>query len=310
MAWHPPGPQEEANATLYLEQQRAQMAEKQRREAADRAVADRTAAEQQFNTKLDSAYNSGLGYAQSRLGGTYDNIKEPLTAAFQRQKQLTPMGADPNSYFSNEFIDSSLNGIRDNRRQEYGRTADQLAGNGFANKIIDDKFDDTSLSNIYNEQYGNANDQLHRAYARGNLSPIGMSLAQKQLDTQGKAGMSHLQDLGGSVLGKYRGELSGIGDELHQKASGYNLGDTFDTSSFNNSVNDKKNEFGQRLEGDLRDATKGENLFNVDEIVGKAGVSQGLYNPASSASNINSSPIMDALGARKKRNTSASAGAF
>lgn len=308
-----PSPMQNARANVWEQQQRATMDETARAAQQARDETERTRKTGEFNTNLDSAYTRGLGYAQQRvgeLGLNYDEFKDPITSEFERQRGSVPqLDSNPGAYFGDDLVNRVLGRVRDTRRNQYGQQVNQFAGDGFADKAVGNDFDDTELKGIYDEQYGDASSQLQRSFARGNLSPIGMSLAQKQLDSQGRAGMSRLQDLGGGVLSKYRTELGDIGSKARTSAGGYELGNTFNVDDYKQQIDSKKGEFGQRLTGDIRDATKGENVFNVDDIIGKAGVSQGTYNPATSSATAGSSPIFGALSARKKRNTS-SAGAF
>jgi hypothetical protein len=307
-------PMRESRARIWEEQQRRDLDAKTAAAAEERARLQRESDTNAFNSKLNNAFNSSLDYAKGSLqsrGINFDDIRDPLTAEFVHQRNSVPdLAGDPRSYFDSSFVDSALNKIRDNRRESYSHALDSIAGSGFDRKLVGDNFDDSVIDSIYNDQYSNANDALQRAFARGNLSPVGMTMAQKQLEAQGRAGRAHLQDLGGSVLGRYRSELSDLGTQARSDAGKYELGGSFNPGDYQQRITDKTNEFGQRLEGDIRDATKGENVFDVDSIIGKSGISQGLYNPSTSSSNINRSPILDAMGARKKRNTSSSAGAF
>lgn len=308
-----PRPMETARANIWEQKQRQALELEARlaQEARDEETRQRKLGE--FNTNLDTAYNRGLSYAQDRvgqLGLNYDEFKDPIISEFQRQRGNIPqLDSNPGAYFGDDLVDRVLGRVRDTRRNQYGQQVNQFAGDGFADKAVGNEFDDTVLNNIYDEQYGDASSQLQRAFARGNLSPIGMSLAQKQLESQGRAGRSRLQDLGGGVLSRYRTELGDIGTAARTRAGGYELGGNFNADDYRQQIDTKKGEFGQRLEGDIRDATKGEQIFNVDDIIGKAGVSQGTYNPATASATASSSPIFGALSARKKRNTS-SAGAF
>lgn len=309
----PTPPMATARANVWEQRQRAAMDEEARVAQQARDDAERVRKTGEFNTNLDAAYTRGLGYAEGRvrdLGLNYDEFRDPITSEYERQRGSIPqLDSNPGAYFGDDLVDRVLGRVRDTRRNQYGQQVNQFAGDGFADKAVGNDFDDTELNTIYDEQYGDASSQLQRAFARGNLSPIGMSLAQKQLESQGRAGKSRLQDLGGGVLSRYRTELGDIGSKARTSAGGYELGNTFNVDDYKQQIDSKKGEFGQRLTGDIRDATKGEQIFNVDDIIGKAGVSQGTYNPATSSATASSSPIFGALSARKKRNTS-SAGAF
>lgn len=308
-----PSPMQTARANVWEQQQRASMDETARLAQEQRDEARRQRDLGEFNTNLDSAYNRGLGYAQDRvgqLGLNFDEFRDPITSEYQRQRGSIPkLDSNPGAYFGDDLVDRVLGRVRDTRRNQYGQEVDKFTGNGFADKEVGGDFDDSYLKGIYDEQYGDASSQLQRALARGNLSPVGASLAQRQLESQGRAGMSRLQDLGGGVLSRYRTELNDIGTRAKTDAGRYELGSTFNPEDYRQQINTKKGEFGQRVEGDVRDATRGENIFNVDDIIGKAGVSQGVYNPSTAAATASGSPIFGALSARKKRNTS-SAGAF
>lgn len=313
-----PSPMQQARSQIMIERERARLAEEAQAAQEARAAAERTRLGQEFDTNLGAAYNRSLGYAQSRVGEkglNWDEFAPSITAELDRIRSSIPrLDSNPGSYFGDNVPDTVLNRIRDNRRSQYGQQAEQLAPGGFERNEIGDTFDDSVLNAIYGEQYGEANDMLQRAFARGNLSPIGINAAQKQLETQGRAGMSRLQDLGGGVLSNYRSELADVGNRARSRASGYELGQSFDLNPFREELNSRKANFGQRLEGDIRNATRGENLFNVDELIAKGGTSQGLYNPSTSSS-LGSSPIFDALKARgirrnEQRGLGSSGGTF
>lgn len=297
----PINPMRQAKADILVEQERARLAEEAQARQDARAATERTRLGTEFDANLGTAYNQSLGSARQRVtdrGLDYDEFAPAITGELDRIRGTVPrLDSNPGSYFGTGVVDDVLNRVRDNRRSQYGRQADELAPEGFERGQIGDTFDDSVLNAIYGEQYGEANDQLTRAEARGNLSPVGIGSARRQLETQGQAGRSRLQDLGSGVLSNYRSELADVGGRAKGAAAGYNLGGNFDLNPFRQELEDKKTSFGQRLEGDVRNATRGENLFNVDELIAKGGTAQGLYNPSAS-SNLGSSPIFDALKAR------------
>lgn len=298
----PPNYAGQARAEIMVERERARLAEEQRVKEEMRQAAERTRLQGEFDQDLSSAYNQSLGYAQDRVQGrglSWDEYGQPIQSELDRVRSSVPrLSTNVGSYFGDDLVDRVLGRVRDNRRATYGQQANQLTPLGFERDYVKDDFDDNVLNSIYGEQYGEANDMLTRAIARGKLSRVGQDSARASLETQGKTGMSRLQDLGSGVLSKYRGELSEIGNRAKTEASQYDLGaNPFDSERFKKQITDKTGEFGQRLEGDLRSATKGENLFNVEQLIGKAGQSQGLYNP-STADQVSSSPIFDALKSR------------
>ena len=295
---------QQARADIAVERERARLAEEAQARQEGRATTERTRLGTEFDANLGTAYNRSLGYAQQRLGErglNWDEFAPSITSELDRVRGSVPrLDSNPGSYFGDNIVDTVLNRVRDNRRSQYGRQADEFAPGGFERGQIGDAFDDSIIDSIYGEQYGEADDQLTRAEARGTLSPIGIGSARRQLEIQGRAGKSRLQDLGGGVLSNYRSELADIGGRARGAAAGYDLGSNFDLNPFRQELEDKKTGFGQRLEGDVRNATRGENIFNVDELVAKGGTAQGLYNPSAS-SNLGSSPIFDALRARGTR---------
>lgn len=267
----------------------------------ERELADRAQKEQLFNTNLGSAYNSALQYGQQRFGelGLGEDIFNKYQAELDRVKASVPFLADnPGTYFSESIVDSVLGRERDSTRRNYVNQLNQFANDGFAKNLWADTADDALIDSILSAQYQDASDSILRAYERGNLNDAGYQYALKNLDQQRTAAYSRLQDLGGSVLGDFRTGLNDIAEQARSKANAWDFGMSFDPTTYKSQIDSTYNDQKSKLEGRLRGALGGEQLFNIDDMIQRAGINQGMVNPAQQ---VNGGSLLEAI-AQKQQN--------
>lgn len=248
-----------------------------------------------FESDLASAVAQAENYGRSRIqqrGLDPNSYMGLLQQEINNIKSTIPsLDPSPKGYFTDNLADTVLDRERDRYRTDYRRQLESFAKPGFERDVFSDTSDDAIIDKIYEEQYGPATDTLMRSRARGTLSDSGLNYSLNQLGTMGTTVKSKMQDMGQSVLGNYRGELSKLASGGYDRAAGFNLGDTFDPNDYRTQLDTKKNDLMSRLEGDLR-STIGGNLFDTSALLSKAGAQQGMTATGS---------VADALAAREKK---------
>ncbi len=279
----PIDPRKEAQAQFWLEQQRAILTEETRAAAEQRAGIQREEDLGIFNTRLDQGFNSALQTGTNffeREGLDLDRFLPLLTERLNTTRQGVPeLSTNPSSFFDALLTSKGIVGDELTRdRRGFNQSIDQFAGDNFANTLIPGTFDDSVISQILSEQFGDASAGITRARDRGSLSDFGFTSALANLEKQNTAAGSRLQDLGGGILETNRNALRDIGGQARSRADAFQFGDSFDPSSFENRINTTFGEQQGRLEGDIRGALGGEGLFNIGDILARAGSAQGSQN--------------------------------
>ncbi len=303
----PVDPFAEAQAQIQLERQRAALTEETRAAAELRAGVKREEDLGIFNTRLDQGFNSALQTGTNffeREGVDLDRFLPLLTERLNTTRQGVPeLSSNPSSFFdalgtSQGVLDTAL--TRD--RRGFNQDIDAFAGDNFANNLIPGTFDDSVISQILSEQFGDASAGITRARDRGSLSDFGFTSALANLEKQNTAAGSRLQDLGGGILETNRNALRDIGGQARSRADAFQFGDSFDPQSFGDRISSTFGEQQGRLEGDIRGALGGEGLFNIGDILARAGSAQGTQN------NVAQSPALLASIAQRDEERRASRG--
>lgn len=142
-----------------------------------------------------------------------------------------------------------------------------------------DSSDDVLLNDILSKQYNSALKSVDAQKARGFLDENGYNSALADLETQKAAGSSQLQSAGQSVLGKYRDALntkaSGFKDDVNDLTYG---GDGLDYDNYDQIINELYSGQQGSLNNDLYNATSGLSLFNVNDTVNDAAITQQQQN--------------------------------
>jgi len=297
----------EADAQIFLERERAKLTEETRIAADERAAIQREEDLGIFNTKLDQGFNSALQTGTdffSREGLDLDRFLPLLTERLNTTRQGVPeLSSNPSSFFDALLTSQNIVGDELTRdRRGFNLDIDAFAGDNFANNLIPGTFDDSVIAQILSEQFGNASSGITRARDRGSLSDFGFQSAFSNLENQNTAAGARLQDLGGGILETNRNALRDIGGQARSRADAFQFGDSFDPASFENRINTTFGEQQGRLEGDIRGALGGESLFNLSDILARAGSAQGTQN------NVAQSPALLASIAQRDEERRASRG--
>lgn len=284
----PPDPMEEARAQIAIEQERARIAAQQEAAARARKEAEQARKQQEFDANLGAARASGSQGALDLIGqrGLDVDYYDPLVAAeLDRIQSTVPnLAPNPGSYFVDDIIaDAVLNRETGLQRQGFLNQFENFAPTGFAQEAFPSTADDAILDAIFAEQYEPASQNILRAFNRGNLSQQGYDLATENLGTFEPAARSRLQEVGGGVLEGNRQQLRDIASQGRTAAGAFELGQAFDPSTFESRIGTTTGELSGRLEGDIRSALGGENLFPIDSVIQKAQIGQGASNEGSPA---------------------------
>lgn len=253
-------------------------------EAERRALAEEQRKTTAFNTAITGAqtsarqgaldYLSGLGYDpglfETEIGREISNISG-------RVPQFDPA---PGGYFNGRDIgDIVLNRMQGDKRRGYESQLFNIAPDGFARNAIPDTADDAILQAILTPEYEKATLGLNDAMNRGILSNQGFMSAQKALEQQKASASSKLNQIGSDVLETGRNSLRGIRDSELDRVNNYRIGQPeLDFSGISDRIGQSTNEFKGNLEGNIRSALGGEQLFDIGSLIGSA--RQGSYNPA------------------------------
>lgn len=295
----PVDPVEEARAQILVEQERARLAEEQRLRELEREAAEAERLRTEFLGNLDSAAQGALLRGRSLIeqrGLPFEEFEPLLSSEIQAVRQSVPfLDPNPSAFFAPDIADIVLNRARDQRRREYTNALQGFAAPGFARELLPNTADDAILDAILNEQFTPASDQILRAFQRGNLTQTGFNTARDQLQSQRETAQSRLQDVGGGVLTNFRNELRGIADTGYNRAGTFELGQVFDPESIRGDILSTADDLRSRLGGSVRGALGGEQLFNIEDLISRAGIAQGAQNPGAA-----SPAVAEALANREK----------
>lgn len=250
---------------------------------------------------IEQALGGARGTATSALtsrGLSSNEFMPIIENEFSRVRSTIPTTAeDVSSYFTPELVDTTLNREQENRRTRYGQKVNEYFTPSYGESKWAGTADDALIDTILGEAGGTAQSAVERARARGQLDDTGYKAAQNRLNLATTTGRSKAQALGGGVLERYRGELSGIGDEARTGASSYNLGSTFDPAGYTQKAEGKYGEQKGTFEGDVRSAIGDAGQFyDVGDIIGFGAKEQGSQNTASS-------PLAEVLAKRETDRT-------
>lgn len=265
--------------SLMVEQMRQQAArEEQARQDALKAQ-QRTDFTNNLSNAVTGAKTTGRDYFTSR--GLSPDDYSSLIDSIVNDTRLKVPDLDPNpaSYFNTDTFASGIDNWQNLQRANYNSKVGQTFAPGFDTTLIPDTADDSIINSILGEQRKTAQQQLDFNRARGLLNDSGYNASLAELGREESAGRSTLSDIGSSVLGKSRQDLLNIRGEAGDLASGYTIGNpTPDIGSYYTKAQNKATENIGGLEGAIRSALGGTNLFDVSTILGKGGTTQGPIN--------------------------------
>lgn len=281
-------PPQDNSAQIELQRQQAEEARqaREKQEQIDR-----------YNTAKTGSKTAAESLARSKLTSRGLNVDEflPLIQAETNRidSSIPYLDANPGNYYAPDLADTVLSAEEKNRRTKYGQDVSNKWGPGFDTTAIPDTLDDPILNAINDTQYGESLSTLQRAQARGTIGDQGYNEALNKLNAAKPGALSRLQTLGGGILETDRSKIRGIADEAKAGAAGYSLGaPAFSLDPYTSKYDTTFKGINDSLEGDVRNATSGVDLYGINDIL--SGVAR---NQPAAAGN---SSLADVLAQRKK----------
>jgi hypothetical protein len=280
----PVDPMTQANAQIAIDNasaaraEQAAAAERQRQADAKAAQIAKTAGQ------VSSYYSQGQNYGlthQSNLGykDTYGLLDAYNSALGYARNAVPEDASNVGSYFDYDTMWNKA--VNDAQTREAGKLDTAYRGatkTGWENNYFADTADDEILNAILGEQYGTSKSTIDAAKARGQISEGAYNNAISGLDTRKTAALSELQDIGGGVLSKYRGNLDDIAKGYNDQITNYKLGNQVSIDDMLAAFGTKTGELTGRMQGDIRNALGDTALFNTDSIIAKGNSGAGAQN--------------------------------
>lgn len=265
--------------SIQLEQMRQAAAEREQQ----RIDREKAQAKADFQTNLGTAVsgakNTGRDYFAQR-GLAPDNFASLIDSIIGDTKLKVPqLDANPASYFTSDAFASGIDNFQNVKRSNLTGQVNSKFAPGFERNLIQDTADDDIINSILGTQRGQAQQQIDFNRQRGVLNDAGYGTVQRELGGQENAARSTLTGIGDSILGKKRQDLLNIRGDAGNAASSFTLGmNEPDVNSYYSQAQSKATTGLSDLEGSIRSALGGTNLFDVPSLMQKGGVAQGPIN--------------------------------
>lgn len=288
-----PNPEAEWRARSAFEAEQRRFAQQDQQHAEERRMQNFDRAMQRRNRELDSALGRSLDrfapdlqryhglQADDELAQRFSPfIREQLENTFAMPDPNNPQGTFQTPARTETAFTDALNQFVNREqgawRQQQGRSLDTLFKPNFEQSLFADSLDDPIIEDILGQQYLDADTRLRAAFDRGQLNQTGADFARRHLDDQRTQARTRLGQIGSDVLTGKRRELTGLRDRAFQERDSLRLGQglTDYSSMLDNLVQDRRN----NLSGAIRGAVGNESLFNVNDLINRAGGFQGATN--------------------------------
>jgi hypothetical protein len=303
-----PDPMAEARAQQQLEDHRNEIAETNRiaeeKRAAEKLVKDTA----DFQGRVGGAKALAKDYGSSKLRtmGIDDNygiMSAYENALNKAQGNIPNLDPSPGTYFGSDLWENTVGDIRTQNRNKITRGYESEVPVGFESTYIPDTADDQLIQSIINEQFGEANEYIDRAKARGTLNDVGYGTASRALGQQKAGAFERANQQGLGVLETGRQSLKDIDKQARQGLTNWDFGDQYDPSAWTGKIKSGAAAFTGGLEGKLRNAFGSTEFFDPEALIAKGGKTQGAVNPGATA-------LQDAMSEEERRRTAGSVGAF
>lgn len=318
-----PDPMEEARAEMALlaetkrleeeqfAKQQQQQQERQRQDAINRTGIDPTTGRPATSGERDAWLNQVQGARQDARGGIIDDFRsagarpgdymDMITRALDTAEGGLEFGSTPQ--FGADLGTNLVNDARQEQIGRYGRTMDRYFEPGFEERYVKPTWDDSILESILSDQYGTASEGIERARARGTLGAGGLEAAMSGLGDQRTAASSRLDDVGGGILSGYRGQLGDIVNQGRTQLNNWDFGSQYQPIDVRERVQGRTRDLRGGLEGDIRGALGGEQLFSLSDLINQGGIEQGAINTGVGAGG-GSTELLAAIKDRNKKQSS------
>jgi hypothetical protein len=278
--------QEQARQAKAEEAAREAKAAEQATQVAEEAKQQKARDIETSGQKLGRAYESALGYGKQKLSTRgIDAETDPygIMSLYRASLDKARAGApeivsDPNALFSPTLLEDAMSEARTTQRGRYGQEVKNAFGTDYGLSQFGSTADDAVINALLDRQKTEAITSLDRALARGTINEIGRSSADREIENMLKAGAAKANTLGGNVLADYRNQLDTAVGKQREQAGAWDFGDTFDINKAKSSVGQLGGSLSSSLEGDILNALSGQQFFDTDLLLGKAGNATGITN--------------------------------
>lgn len=219
-------------------------------------------------TQYQDAYTSELNH---RMGQLPVNLNTGTDS--------TAIDAALSQYLSPNFGTQALDDAQTAKRAQLKGGIDSKNFAADVNTKFGDTADQDILDKIYQEQFGQARSLLDNTKARGELNDQGYNSGLADLNNQGIAGKSKLQQTGNNILSSDRGTLNDRLNAIYNSIGGYNLGSSYDPTSDYSALQGKEGQLQGSLEGDIRGVAP--SIFDTSTLLQKASGAQGATSSGS-----------------------------
>lgn len=281
----PPDPMREAEAREWQSSQQASRDKTQREYDAEQARLQKEKDVTSSRERVGRGYDDAVRFGDTSLGakgvqGQYaDQVRNLYRASLDRARSGAPeIVNDTSTLFTPTLYDDAYSTVRSTARSGLNKNLDEFMGNGFEYNAFQDNSDDDYINSILGDQKTEAQAALDRAKARGQINDVGYGTGLKELGNQEIAGRAKANQLGLGVLSGYRKGLGDYNTSQRTRVDNFDLGDNFDVGGVKNRFDQTVGGYKGGMQGDILAALGGQNFFNTDTLVGKAGNASGVTN--------------------------------
>lgn len=292
----PPSAMEEARAQQSLDESRARNEEASRIAAEQRETVARTGREAKASTQQGQTYDNAYGqfgdFSAGYNAGDLDRygVKSAYTNALDNTR--AGWGSeDANTYINaqNKFDDAIGQGTK-TRRMGLNQGWQDIYGQNYANNAFTDSMDDNLINSIMGQRGEDAMAQITASRDRGQLNDGGYNRALSEYENQQKVARSDLDKIGQGILSGYRGQADAYNTKQLDTIGGLGFNDRFTNEGALSGLDMLVSRLGGQLEGDFYGAVQGQNFFDPNSAITKAGSLQGYYNPTSAPASAGTNP--------------------
>jgi hypothetical protein len=239
-----------------------------------------------------SARSLALLKAQQAVQGRgldFEQYKPEVNSYLDQLFSAIPAGdANPQSYIDPNFADQILNGDQAKARIGYTNQVNSKFGNpGLDYHSLDD-----TINSILGDASKSGQDMLDNGLKRGQFNEIGVAAGQNKLAAAKAKARAKLDSTAQDVFNTYDSKFTDLYDRALKGASGYQLGQNFDETPFDNEFSRLKDSAQTDATGQLYSAIGDSPLINLTDIRGAVGVGQG-------STNLTDLDVLDAISKRK-----------
>lgn len=195
---------------------------------------------------------------------------------------------NPSSYIDPNFADTILNGKQQQSRIGYENQVQKYSKSGL---------DYHSLDGVINGILGDANTSgenlIQNGLKRGQFNEVGAAAGETALGKAKAKAQAKLDSTAQDVFNTYDSKFGDLYNRAYSAASGYQLGQDFNPSSFDDEFSRLQDSAKTDATGQLYSAIGDSPLINLSDIRGAVGQGQG-------STNLQDLDVLDALAKRKQ----------